>query len=99
MNILIVLAALSIVSAIVPLDRLGAQGRDSRDEGAAARTDAILGTPKPDNTGTADELFRDISRPGAASAPAATIGGNGQRTIQGQGHICRQKSAHDSSVT
>jgi hypothetical protein len=45
MKILIVLAALSIVSAIVPLDRLGAQGRDSRDEGAAARTDAILGTP------------------------------------------------------
>ena len=45
MKLHIVLATLSIVSAIVPLDRLAAQGRDSRDDGAAARTDAILGTP------------------------------------------------------
>jgi hypothetical protein len=46
MKLLIVLAALSIAAAIVPLDRLAAQsGRDSRDDGAAARTDAILGTP------------------------------------------------------
>jgi hypothetical protein len=45
MKLHIVLATLSIVSAIVPLDRLAAQGRDSRDDGAATRTDAILGTP------------------------------------------------------
>ena len=45
MKILIVLTALSIVSAVVPFDRPAAQGRDSRDDGAAARTDAILGTP------------------------------------------------------
>ena len=45
MKILIVLAILSIVSAVVPFDRPAAQGRDSRDDGAAARTDAILGTP------------------------------------------------------
>ena len=45
MKILIVLTVLSIVSAIAPPDRLAAQSRDSRDDGAAARTDAILGTP------------------------------------------------------
>jgi hypothetical protein len=42
----LLLAALSIASAIIPLHRLAAQaGRGSRDDGAAARTDAILGTP------------------------------------------------------
>ena len=45
MKILIVLAILSLVSAVVPFDRPAAQGRDLRDGGAAARTDAILGTP------------------------------------------------------
>ena len=45
MKLDIVLATLSIVSAIVAPDQLAAQGRDSRDDGAAARTDAILGTP------------------------------------------------------
>jgi hypothetical protein len=45
MNLHIVLATLSIVSAIILPDRLAAQGRDSHDAGAAARTDAILGTP------------------------------------------------------
>ena len=45
MKLDMVLATLSIVSAIVAPDRLAAQGRDSRDDGAAARTEAILGTP------------------------------------------------------
>jgi hypothetical protein len=45
MKILIVLAILSSVSAVVPVDRPAAQGRGSRDDGAGARTDAILGTP------------------------------------------------------
>jgi hypothetical protein len=45
MKLHIVLATLSIVWAIALPDRLAAQGRDARDDGAAARTDAILGTP------------------------------------------------------
>jgi hypothetical protein len=45
MKSLIVLAILSLISAVVPFDRPAAQGRDSRDDGTAARTDAILGTP------------------------------------------------------
>jgi hypothetical protein len=45
MRILIVLAILWSVSAVAPFDRASAQGRGSRDDGAGARTDAILGTP------------------------------------------------------
>ena len=82
MKILIVLTILSIVSAIVPLDRLAAQGRDSRDDGAAARTDAILGTPNRTTPVPQTNMFSTVARPGAASARVAArrITRRGQRT-------------------
>ena len=45
MKLDMVLATLSIVSAIVAPDRLAAQGCDSRDDYTSPRTDDILGTP------------------------------------------------------
>ena len=80
MKILIVLMTLLTVSAIVPLDRLAAQGRDSRDDGAAARTDAILGTPN--RTTPVPQTNKFSTSPGLeqqtpAPPPAASQGNQG----------------------
>jgi hypothetical protein len=80
MKILMVLMALLTVSTIVPLDRLAAQGRDSRDDGAAARTDAILGTPN--RTTPVPQTNKFSTSPGLeqqtpASPPAASQGNQG----------------------
>jgi len=84
MKILVVLATLSIVSSIVPLDQSAARGRGSRDDGAAARTDAILGTPNRTTPVPQTSMFS--TSPGleqqAPVAPPAASRAAGQRAIQ-----------------
>ena len=80
MKILIVLTILSIISAIVPLGRLAAQGRDSRHDGAAARTDAILGTPNRTTPVPQTNIFSTapgLEQQAPASPPAASQGAGG----------------------
>ena len=80
MKILIVLTILSIISAIVPLGRLAAQGRDSRDDGAAARTDAILATPNRTTPVPQTNIFSTapgLEQQPPASPPAASQGAGG----------------------
>jgi hypothetical protein len=87
MKILIVLAIPTIVSTIVPLDRLAAQGRDSRDDGAAARTDAIMGTPNRTTPVPQTNMFSTspgLEQQTPASPPAASQGaGSGRPNDQG----------------
>jgi hypothetical protein len=87
MKILIVLAIPTIVSTIVPLDRLAAQGRDSRDDGAAARTDAIMGTPNRTTPVPQTNMFSTspgLEQQTPASPPAASQGaGSGGPNDQG----------------
>ena len=78
MRILIALAMLSIVSAIVPFDRLVAQSRG--DDGAAARTDAILGTPNRTTPVPQTNIFSTspgLEQQAPASRPAASQGAGG----------------------
>jgi hypothetical protein len=82
------LAALSIASAIIPVDRLAAQGgRDLRDDGAAARSDAILGTPNRTTPVPQTNMFSTspgLEQQTPASPPAASQGaGSGQSSDQG----------------
>jgi hypothetical protein len=77
MKILIFLMTLLTISAIVPLDRLAAQGRDSRDDGAAARTDAILGTPNRTTPVPQTNMFSGLEQQTPASPPAASQGNQG----------------------
>ena len=77
MKILIALAMLSIV-AIVPFDRLVAQSRG--DDGAAARTDAILGTPNRTTPVPQTNIFSTspgLEQQAPASPPAASQGNQG----------------------
>jgi hypothetical protein len=87
MTLHIVLATLSIASAIVPFDRLAAQGRDSRDSGAAARTDAILGTPNRTTPVPQTNMFSTapgLEQQTPQSPPAASQGaGSGRSGDQG----------------
>jgi hypothetical protein len=87
MKSLTVLTILSIVSAIAPLDRLAAQGRDSRDDGAAARTDAILGTPNRTTPVPQTNMFSTspgLEQQTPQSPPAASQGaGSGRSGDQG----------------
>jgi hypothetical protein len=86
MKILIVLATMSIVSAIDPLDRLAAQGRDSRDDGAAARTDAILGTPNRTTPVPRTNMFSTtpgLEQQTPVSPPAASQGAGSGPNDQG----------------
>src|SRR4030088_1957983 len=91
MKILVVLMTLSIVSTIVPLDRLAAQDRDSRDDGAAARTDAILGTPnrttpvpQTNMFSTSPGLEQQAPAPPPAASPGAGSGPNDQGPSAGK---------------
>ena len=80
MKLHIVLATLSIVWAIVLPDRLAAQGRDARDDGAAARTDAILGTPNRTTPVPQTNMFPTspgLEQQTPASPPAASQGNQG----------------------
>jgi hypothetical protein len=87
MKILIGLTILSIVSAIVPLDRLAAQGRHSRDDGAAARTDATLGTPNRTTPVPQTNIFSTspgLEQQTPAPPPTASPGaGSGRSNDQG----------------
>jgi hypothetical protein len=86
MTLHIVLATLSIVSAIVLPDRLVAQGRDSRDDGGAARTDAILGTPNRTTPVPQTNIFstsRGLEQQAPVSAPATSQGAGGGPNDQG----------------
>ena len=86
MNLHIVLATLSIASTIAPLDRLAAQGRDSRDDGAAARTDAILGTPNRVTPVPQTNIFSTapgLEQQAPVSPPAASQGAGGGPHDQG----------------
>jgi hypothetical protein len=85
MKLFSVLATLSIASAIIPVDRLAAQGgRDSRDDGAAARTDAILGTPNRTTPVPQTNMFSTspgLEQQTPASPPAASQGSGSGRPI------------------
>jgi hypothetical protein len=81
MKIVVVLAILSIASTIVPLDRSAAQGRGSRDDGAAARTDALLGTPNRTTPAPQTNMFstspgleQQTPTPGSPAAPKGSQG-------------------------
>jgi hypothetical protein len=83
MKILIALAMLSIV-AIVPFDRLVAQSRG--DDGAAARTDAILGTPNRTTPVPQTNIFSTspgLEQQAPASPPAALQGAGSGPNDQG----------------
>jgi hypothetical protein len=83
MKILIALAMLSIV-AIVPFDRLVAQSRG--DDGAAARTDAILGTPNRTTPVPQTNIFSTspgLEQQAPASPPAASQGAGSGPNDQG----------------
>ena len=84
MKILIALSILSIVSAIVPLDGLVAQGRG--DDGAAARTDALLGTPNrttPVPQTNICSTAPGLEQQAPVSPPAASQGTGGGPNDQG----------------
>ncbi len=75
-----------------------AQGRDSRDDGAAARTDAILGTPN--RTTPVPQTNKFSTAPGLeqqtpAPPPAASQGaGSGRSDDQGASSDKSQRPIH-----
>jgi hypothetical protein len=74
MKLIIVLAA-SLAATFSA--QAGAQGRDSRGDGAAARTDAILGTPNRTTPVPQTNLFSTspgLEQQAPASPPAASQG-------------------------
>jgi hypothetical protein len=85
-KILIALTVLSLGSAIAPFDRLAAQGRDSRDDGGAARTDAILGTPNRTTPVPQTNIFSTspgLEQQAPVSPPATSQGAGGGPNDQG----------------
>jgi hypothetical protein len=86
MKILVALTILPLVSAIIPFDQAAAQGRDSRDDGAAARTDAILGTPNRVTPVPQTNTFSTapgLEQQAPASPPAASQGAGSGPNDQG----------------
>ena len=96
MKILVALTILSLVSAIIPFDQAAAQGRDSRDDGAAARTDAILGAPNRVTPVPQTNMFSTapgLEQQAPVSPPAVSQGAGGGPNNQGTSADKAQRSS------
>jgi hypothetical protein len=92
MKLLIVSMAL-VVAMTVSTDRLAAQsGRGSRDDGAAARSDALLGTPNRSTPVPQTNLFSTAPGLEQQAPPAATGKATGSENSKGRGNSVEEKS-------
>jgi len=87
------IVTMALISMTVSTDRLAAQaGRDSRDDGAAARSDALLATPRRSTPVPQTNLFSTAPGLEQQAPPAATGKASARENAKGRDSSVEERS-------